>query len=75
MKKHPKIVIGNCVKFDPHAHMKFYGRCMSSKIVTGVITYINEPHRWFRVEYGNPVQRIAFKFDDVGESVHFVGKR
>lgn len=32
---------------------------------TGTITYINWPHRWFSVTYGNN-QRISFLFSDIG---------
>lgn len=70
--KHPKIAIGQKVRFDPNKGIKIGWNFMEKRIVEGAITYINEPNRWFQVEYGkDPVLRIGFKFDDIGENVEF----
>lgn len=39
---------------------------------TGIVVYINEKHQWFTVEYGNPKQRISYKFSDIGDTVQII---
>ena len=66
------IKLGQKVRFDPLEGMLFYGADSFRTTVTGVITAIYKAHRWFLVEYGEKKIRMAFKFDDVGETVNFV---
>lgn len=56
------IEIGQKVRFDSIRDNKSFGCCKN--LSDGVVTYINAPHRWFLVEYGNqPVIRTSFSFD------------
>lgn len=43
--------------------------------IEGTIKYINKLHHWFSVEYTNAedrVQRMSFRYDDLGKTVHLV---
>ena len=67
------IAPGRKVQFDPFETAIGYGVCEVRYIATGTIVKVYPKHQWFSVAYGNPVQRISFKFCDVGERVKFVG--
>jgi hypothetical protein len=67
------IAAGRQVRFDPFAHVVGYGVDECRGMVTGTIAKVYPKHKWFSVVYGNPLQRISFKFCDVGERVTFVG--
>ena len=74
MTEHGEL-LGMQVQFDPFAEMAGYGVEMVRKTVTGTVVYVNEKNRWFSVEYGDPKQRIGFKFADIGRKVKLLGKR
>lgn len=68
------IEIGQTVRFDPfYAITGFASEDNKGNKVTGTVAYINEPHKWFSVEYGNPKTRISFKFCDIGKAVKVCG--
>lgn len=67
------IAPGRKVRFDPFETASGYGVEAIRGLVTGTIVKVYPEHQWFSVAYGNPVQRISFKFCDVGERVKFVG--
>lgn len=77
------IKIGQKVKFDPLRDINIVGARdrLDGKLnkVVGTITYINAPHRWFSVEYGDKKKgyhlRTSFKFDDYGTKVTEVRER
>lgn len=77
------IKIGQKVKFDPLRDISIMGvldrRTAKFDKVVGTITYINVPHRWFSVEYGDKKKgyhlRTSFKFDDYGTKVTEVHER
>ena len=39
----------------------------------GTVVEIYPEHQWFSVVYGDPKQRISFKFCDIGERVMLLG--
>lgn len=67
------VKIGQRVKFRPFEHMHTMGdaingeELLSELIVEGTVVSINEPHRWFSVEWGKPKRRASFKFTDIGK--------
>lgn len=67
------IAAGRKVQFDPFETATGYGIGDVRGLVTGTIVKVYPEHKWFSVEYGNPKQRISFKFCDIGERVKFVG--
>ena len=68
------IIAGDTVQFDPFKEMTgFASEDNRGKLVTGTVVEVNYKHKWFSVEYGEPKQRISFKFCDIGERVNFVG--
>ena len=68
-----KIAAGQKVQFDPFETASGYGIADIRYVATGTIVKVYPKHKWFSVAFGNPVQRISFKFCDVGERVKFVG--
>ena len=68
-----KIEVGQKVRFDPFLTDKGYGIEVLRGMVTGTVVEVYKDHKWFSVVYGEPKQRISFKFCDVGERVKFVG--
>ena len=68
------IAAGRKVQFDPFETACGYGIDACRYIATGTIVKVYPEHKWFSVAYGNPTQRISFKFCDVDERVKFVGK-
>ena len=67
------IAAGRKVQFDPFETVCGYGIDACRYIATVTIVKVYPEHKWFSVAYGNPKQRISFKFCDVGERVKFVG--
>ena len=68
-----RIAPGRKVLFDPFETATGYGIGDVRGLVTGTIVKVYPEHKWFSVVYGNPKQRISFKFCDIGERVKFVG--
>ena len=70
------VEIGQKVKFDPFDFVHGYAceQVRGNKVI-GTVVMVNEPHKWFSVEYGNPKQRISFKFCDIGQTVKLVEKK
>lgn len=68
-----KVEIGQTVRFDPFRHITGFasddhrGRSVRCKVV-----YVNEPHKWFSVEYGKPKARTSFNFCDIGHGVQLL---
>lgn len=68
------ITVDTKVWFDPFEEMTgFASELNRGQIVTGKVVYVNYPHRWFSVEYGEPKQRTSFKFSSIGKEVKVVG--
>ena len=71
-RRSPLIKVGQKVIFNPFEDIRGYGIQMVSENVVGVVNLVNKEHQWFSVEYGDPKQRICFKFDDIGVKVTLV---
>ena len=71
-----KLKIGQKVRFSPLKDVRVFGFEDDKSEKTGVITYINVPHRWFLVEYDGLgcKLRSGYKFSDIGLTV-FIGDR
>lgn len=68
------VEVGQKVRFDPLHYVGGYGAEMvRGNEVIGTVVMVNEPNKWFSVEYGNPKARISFKFCDIGQAVKIVG--
>ena len=68
------IKVGQKVKFDPFAHITGYGvEAMRGNMLTGTVVMVNETHKLFFVEYGDPKAITAFKFCDIGTAVKVCG--
>ena len=68
-----KVKIGQKVRFKPFAGIHMTGFSDVGDVVAiGTVKYINEPHRWFSVEYdtGAGPQRISFDFTEIDRSIH-----
>ena len=59
------IKVGQKVTFNQFHHMSGGGG--SNGFVTGTVTYINAPHRYFTTEYeaGGRTWRMSFNFNDM----------
>ena len=69
------IEVGQKVIFDPYEHIKGYGVLeIRGEDVKGTVVEVHQKHKWFSVEYGNPVQRTSFNFADIGLVVRVCGK-
>lgn len=69
------VEIGQKVRFDPFEQIVGFGaEDNRGKTVTGTVVLVNEEHKWFSVEYGNPKMRTSFKFCDIGKAVTVCGK-
>lgn len=66
-----KLKVGQKVRFIPLKDVRVFGFEDDGSEKTGVITYINIPHRWFLVEYDGIgcKLRSGYKFTDVGLTV------
>ena len=68
------IEVGQKVRFDPmYNAMGFLALEVKGAYVTGKVVMVNEDHKWFSVEYGNPRTRTSFKFWDIGKTVNIIG--
>ena len=67
------VELGQEVQFKPMEGIRFPGCSEVEEVVVGEVVYINEPHRWFSVVYGDerPL-RTSFNFCDIGEKVHML---
>lgn len=68
-------LLGCKAQFDPFEDMDGYGMKTVRQTATGTVVYVNQKHKWFSVEYGDPKQRISFLFSDIGEKVQILGKK
>lgn len=67
------ITVDTKVRFDPFEEMTgFASELNRGQMVTGRVVYVNYPHHWFSVEYGDK-QRTSFHFSDIGKEVKVVG--
>lgn len=60
--------VGQMVRFDALAACKNSIEKVESDTI-GVVVWINAPHKWFSVQYGEN-QRISFQFSEIGQNVH-----
>jgi hypothetical protein len=70
------IEVGQKVKFDPFKeHTGFASEGCKGKNVTGTVVFVNEPHKWFLVEYTGVggKQHTSFKFYEIGKAVKVCG--
>lgn len=68
------VEVGQKVWFDPFEVLTgFSSEDHKGTIVTGTVVLVNEEHKWFSVEYGNPKMRTSFKFCDIGKAVKICG--
>lgn len=61
------IELGRTVWLKPYVLIDYYGRAVD-KPIPGKVVYINEPHRYFTVEFkfpGGGDYRESFKFDEI----------
>lgn len=73
MRDNDMVKIGQKVSCKPYYNLKLFDLEATREVVTGVITYINKPHRWFMVEYGDSsAQRACFSFCDIGQAVNLI---
>ena len=64
------IEIGQKVEFRPFWDVKGFAKNLhENDIVTGTVVYVNYPHKWFLVEYGEKKVRTSFKFWELGAEV------
>lgn len=73
MIKHT-VEVGQKVRFDPFADAMGYGVEACRGRVTGTVIEVYPDHKWFSVAFGDPQQRMSFKYADIGERVKFIGK-
>lgn len=62
------IKVGQKVRFDAFQCIKSSVDKIKQETV-GTVVYVNEPHKWFSVQYCEN-QRTSFKFFEIGERVH-----
>lgn len=67
-----KLRIGQRVKCDPLRDIGGQGSWDAKQTVIGTIVYVNAPHRWFLVAYGESL-RTGYKFCDLGDRVELYG--
>lgn len=73
MAKKKRVEVGQKVRFDPFEVAYGYAVETCRGEVTGTVVEVYKDHKWFSVEYGEPKQRMSFKFCDIGERVMIVG--
>ena len=67
-----RVDVGTLVAFDPLACISTSSACdYHDEKTTGTVVYINKPHKWFLVEYGE--LRTSFKFSEIGLAVVVCG--
>lgn len=61
------VKVGMTATFDPFADMtqSNYIGTVRGQNVKGKVVYVNEPHHWFSVAYGNGM-RTSFHFSEIG---------
>lgn len=68
------VEIGQKVRFDPFMLDMGVGLSdLRGNVVTGTVVYVNEDHKWFSVEFGNPTSRTSFNFADIDKVVEICG--
>lgn len=67
------IEVGTKVSFDAFGQMSNQSIIREHLYTTGTVVYVNENHKWFSVEYGNPKARDSFKFCEIGKEVKVIG--
>lgn len=68
------VEVGQKVRFDPFETITgFSSEDHKGNMVTGTVVMVNEEHKWFSVEYGDPKMRTSFKFCDIGKTVNVCG--
>lgn len=68
------IKVGQKVKIYPFAFVTGSGAEMErDRVCVGTVVYVNEQHKWFSVEYGDPKMRASYKFCDIGSVVMIRG--
>lgn len=67
------IEIGTRVSFDAFGSMSNQSIIREHFYTTGTVVYVNEKHKWFSVEYGNPKTRDSFNFCEIGKAVKVIG--
>lgn len=68
-----RVSIGQKVRFDPFETGLGFGIDACRVEVEGTVVEIYPEHKWFSVVYGDPKQRISFKFFEIGERVTVIG--
>lgn len=68
------IKVGQKVRINPFKDIRSYGMVMTDETVDGVVWYVHPTHQYFTVEYdcGNGLQKISYRFDDIGKNVKLV---
>lgn len=68
------VKLGQKVQFKPLDGIRFPDCSETRDPVIGKVIYINEPHRWFSVEYNGDATplRTSFNFGDIGTKVHLL---
>lgn len=65
--------LGQEVRFILLEGIRIYGCSDARYPVIGKVVYVNKPHRWFSVAYGEKGEcRTSFNFCDIGEKVHLL---
>lgn len=61
------VKVGMTAMFDPFADMTQSNSigAVRGQNVKGTVVYVNEPHYWFSVAYGNGL-RTSFHFSEIG---------
>lgn len=70
------IKVGQKVRFDPLASVCGDGaKEFRGETIDGTVVYVNEPHKWFSVEYmkAGLKFRHSFNFADIGGAVTVCG--
>ena len=62
-------LLGKRVEFNPFYGMNVKDVRLATTTYIGTIVKVYDTHRWFLVEYGEPKQRVGFKFCDIGDAV------
>ena len=68
------IKVGQKVKFRPFEGLHISGCADINDTVRGVVVFVHPTHRYFTCEYdgGAGLQKISFKFDDIGKACKLV---
>ena len=61
------IQVGQRVHFDAFWYMRMSVERAVADVI-GTVEYVNEPHHWFSVRYGEN-QHTSFMFSEIGENV------